>query len=128
MRPGKPFSFGYFNETDTLILGLPGNPVAAANAGSHFIEAASDTLLGTARPSGMLQVRVAGRIKSRPGRQDFVRGTISQAKDGRLVFHPGSQQSSASLLGVALGNAVLTVPADRDLLTEGDLAEAKFTD
>lgn len=128
MRPGKPFSFGYFNETDTLILGLPGNPVAAANAGSHFIEAASETLLGTARPSGTLQVRVAGRIKSRLGRQDFVRGTISQSEDGRLDFHPGSQQSSSSLLGVARGNAVLTVPADRDLLTEGDLAEARYTD
>ena len=124
MRPGKPFSFGYFKEAGTLILGLPGNPVAAANAGSHFIEAALETLLGVKLPDATQTVRVSGRIKSRPGRRDFVRGTLTPSSDGLPIFRAGSQQSSASLLGVAAGNAVLTVPEDCELLSDGDTAEA----
>ena len=125
MRPGKPFSFGRFADQETLILGLPGNPVASATSAELFLRTAVFALLGVEDDRTLLTARLTRTVKSRAGRRDFVRGRLSQDKDGTLLFTPGSQQSSASLLSVAESNAVLIVPEDAETLPEG-VSESVF--
>ncbi len=120
LRPGKPFSFGYFKEAKSLILGLPGNPVASATSAENFLRTAADALQGIHIKPLTLTARLDGRIKSRPGRRDFVRGTLNTADDGTLIFTPCPQQSSASLLSVSQSNAAAIVDEAVELLHEGD--------
>jgi len=64
--------------------------------------------------------RLEGRIKSRAGRRDIVRGVLKTAEDGTLLFTPCPQQSSASLLSVTQSNAAAIVPEEAELLQAGD--------
>ncbi len=120
LRPGKPFSFGYFKEAKALMLGLPGNPVASATSAENFLRTAVEALQGLHEGQLVLTARLDGRIKSRPDRRDFVRGILKTATDGTLFFTPCPQQSSASLLSVSQSNAVAVVEEDVELLHEGD--------
>ena len=120
LRPGKPFSFGYFKETHTLILGLPGNPVASATSAENFLRTAVEALQGVHEKQLVLTARLEGRIKSRAGRRDIVRGVLKTAEDGTLLFTPCPQQSSASLLSVSQSNAAAIVPEEAELLQAGD--------
>lgn len=120
LRPGKPFSFGYFKEAHTLILGLPGNPVASATSAENFLRTAVEALQGVHEKQLVLTARLEGRIKSRAGRRDIVRGVLKTAEDGTLLFTPCPQQSSASLLSVSQSNAAAIVPEEAELLQAGD--------
>lgn len=125
MRPGKPFSFG--SARGRLIVGLPGNPVAAATAGRVFLPAVLEALLGIEpekRPA--LTAIAASDIKSRGGRRDFVRGSLSSDAQSRLVFTPASQQSSASLAAAAMSGAVLEIPEETERLAAGSAAAVHF--
>ena len=125
MRPGKPFSFG--SARGRLIVGLPGNPVAAATAGRVFLPAVLEALLGIEpekRPA--LTAIAASDIKSRAGRRDFVRGSLSSDAQSRLVFTPASQQSSASLAAAAMSGAVLEIPEETERLAAGSAAAVHF--
>ena len=119
-RPGKPFSVGYFKEAHTLILGLPGNPVASATSAENFLRTAVEALQGVHEKQLVLTARLEGRIKSRAGRRDIVRGVLKTAEDGTLLFTPCPQQSSASLLSVSQSNAAAIVPEEAELLQAGD--------
>lgn len=120
LRPGKPFSFGYFNETRTLILGLPGNPVASATSAENFLRTAVEALQGVSSEQLVLTAVLDGTVKSRPGRRDFVRGVLKSSEDDSLVFTPCSQQSSASLLSVSQSNAAAIIPEEAVLLQRPD--------
>lgn len=114
MRPGKPFSFGSFHHSGKLLLGLPGNPVATATSAEFFLRTAVRAMQGLDDTPLTFRARLDGIVKTKPGRCDFIRGTLSAADDGTLVFRPASQQSSASLLGVSQSNAVAIIPEASD--------------
>jgi molybdopterin molybdotransferase len=125
MRPGKPFSFG--SAQGKLIVGLPGNPAAAATAARVFLPAVLEALLGVAPEKRPALTAIAAKdIKSRAGRRDFVRGTVSSDEQSRLVFTPDWQQSSASLATAAKSNAVLEIPEETERLTAGSAAAVHF--
>lgn len=107
MRPGKPLTFGTIEAEGrrVLFLGLPGNPVAALLSARLFVRPVLDGLAGS-RPVEvpLLRATAATNVRSRPGRTEFVRGTLERRGE-ELFFTPYATQSSALLTTLTECNA-----------------------
>ena len=119
MRPGKPMMTGRLDET--VVLGLPGNPVSAIVCGHLFLLPLIDALLG--RPD-------AGRDRSEPAtlgcdmpandeREDYVRATLALGDSG-WVATPFSMQDSSMMRTLAAAEALAIRPAGARAAKAGD--------
>ena len=105
VKPGKPVSFGVRGET--LVFGLPGNPVSSLVAAELFVLPALSALQGASRPgphwrSGVL----AGALQRSPCRDELVRARTLE--DGRL--EPVGGQESHMIVRAAGADALVHVP------------------
>lgn len=105
MKPGKPLLFG--THGDTLVFGLPGNPVSAFVGFELFVRPALRAMMG------------------RSGESDkFISGTLTndfKTKNDRPTYHPATSSSqgvsatqwagSADLRSLLTANALLVLPA-----------------
>lgn len=98
-RPGKPLFFGTWNES--IVFGLPGNPVAAFVMFKIFIEP-----VVTGVPHAWRKAPVRGAAPKVSDKTQFLRARLV---DGELELVPG--QGSHQLFNLALSNAVVWVPA-----------------
>jgi molybdopterin molybdotransferase len=113
VKPGKPLAFGV--RGDTLVFGLPGNPVSSLVSFELFVRPALRALQGArdTRPAyrrGVLGARVA-RTENR---DELVR---ARHVDG--VLHPVSGQESHMIGRAAGANALVHVPRGDGELHEG---------
>lgn len=115
MRPGKPLSFG--TRGDTLVFGLPGNPVSSLVGAMLFVLPALRALQGHRRPGPPFALGVLGAPATRrPSRDDFQRASLERTGDG-VVLRPLSGQESHMIARTAGADAVVHIPRGT-----GDLA------
>jgi molybdopterin molybdotransferase len=115
MRPGKPLSFG--TRGDTLVFGLPGNPVSSLVGAMLFLLPALRALQGQSRPEPPFALGILGAPAARrPSRDDFQRATLERSGDGVMV-RPLSGQESHMIARTAAADALVHVPRG-----SGDLA------
>src|SRR5207237_10690505 len=82
IKPGKPVSFGV--RGDTLVFGLPGNPVSALVGCELFVKPALRALLGFADPLPRFEPgQLAVGLRRNEERDEFVRAR--SAVDGETV-------------------------------------------
>jgi len=117
IRPGKPLAFGRHGET--LILGLPGNPVSAqitfALLGMPLLRA----MQGDRRPIPPRgRARLHSALRQKPGRTGFYRAQLQ----GDLAIS-AENQASGSPASMAHADALLILPADSAGLEAGDSIE-----
>ncbi|MGH6800805.1 MAG: molybdopterin molybdotransferase MoeA, partial [Methylocella sp.] len=121
MRPGKPVIHGRLGPM--IILGLPGNPVAAFVAGIVFLVPLVRVLCGD--PD-------AGRDESEPailgkalpandGRQDFLRATLRPGETALPVATPFEIQDSSLLRILAQAQCLVLREPHAELAAAGDL-------
>lgn len=129
MRPGKPFTFATAGAAgQTLIFGLPGNPVSGLVGFEVFVRAALLRMQGYAaaeRPRA--RVRLTHDVIP-IDRVDYMRVSLSRTDDGTLEAHStGAQQSSrlASLLGA---QALMIVPPRAEPYRSGEMLHALLLD
>lgn len=108
VRPGKPVSFGV--RGDTLVFGLPGNPVSTLVGCELFVRPAIRALQGAADPgphwsSGRLAVAAARNA----GRDDLLRARARTTDDG-VVLEPVGGQESHMIVRAAEADALVLVP------------------
>jgi molybdopterin molybdotransferase len=107
IKPGKPMWFG--RRHDTLVFGLPGNPLSSIVCFCVFIEPALRRLQGErdALPR-LTRGRLAGPAGPSDGRTTFLTARIAQAADGVLEATPTERQGShmTGALGESDGFAV----------------------
>jgi molybdopterin molybdotransferase len=118
IRPGKPLWFG--RRGDTLVFGLPGNPLSAIVGFCVFIEPALRRLAGEPDPRPRLERgRLAVPANASDGRTTFLTSTLRPAADGVLEATPTARQGShmTGALGESDGFAV--APADAGELPAG---------
>lgn len=99
LQPGKPTWFG--TREDTLVFGLPGNPVSAAVTFSLFVAPALAALQGAAAPSSIGEAVLAVAVPRNPNREMAVRVRLEH-RDGTTVAVPNGPQGShvvTSLVG-----------------------------
>jgi molybdopterin molybdotransferase len=126
IKPGKPLAFG--NLGDTPVIGLPGNPVAAAIAFLQFARPAIRAML--ARPDVCLperEVRVLDAIRNRGSRRLFARVMVERDGDAWTARLVGGQ-GSAMLTSLAAANALLVVPEEIDTVDPGMTLDAQMLD
>jgi molybdenum cofactor synthesis domain-containing protein len=122
IKPGAPLVFGRRN--DTLVFGLPGNPVSAQVTFDVFVRAALLRMQGAravSRP--WVEVELLAPVKNRSGRKAHVPARV-RFERGRLVARPVRSMGSGDLVAHARANALVALDAGRTLAEAGERAEA----
>lgn len=122
MKPGKPLNFA--TAGNTLIFGLPGNPVSALVGFELFIRPALATLAGSANID---QPRVSVTLaQSTPptDRIEYQRAVVHVDGEGRLVATTTGSQASSRLASLAGANALLVIPPRESAFQAGERVEA----
>jgi molybdopterin molybdotransferase len=121
VRPGKPVAFAV--RGDTLVFGLPGNPVSALVGFELFVRPAVLALQGArvTRPAFL-----PGRLRTALGRNDardeLVRARIS-IDGGELWLEPLTGQESHMIVHAAAADALVLVPRGAGELGRGASVE-----
>ena len=108
MKPGKPLAFGHVGGTP--LLGLPGNPVAAAVSFEVFGRAAIRRMLGRrdlAPP--VVEATLTERVDNRGYRRHYVRALVERGAEGTLTVRPAGQQGAGVLSSLARANGLMIV-------------------
>ena len=107
IKPGKPLWFG--RRGDTLVFGLPGNPLSTIVCFCVFIEPALRRLAGEADARPRLEPgRLTAAAQASDGRTTFLTSSLRPGADGVLEATPTERQGShmTGALGESDGFAV----------------------
>ena len=118
MKPGKPLAFGRI--AGVPLLGVPGNPVAAAVSFLLFGRPAIRRMLGDpCLEQSLIDVETAEAIDNRGYRRHFVRVRLEGRSDGPPIARSVGEQGAGVLSSLAAANALLVVPEDRESVPAG---------
>jgi len=116
LKPGKPLSFGVRDET--LVFGLPGNPVSALVGSLVFVSPALLALQGASDPGPPFLPGVSGRAMRRnAARDEFVRAR--RRIEDAVLLDPVTGQESHMIVRAASADALVHVPRGEGELAEG---------
>ncbi|HYH13086.1 MAG TPA: molybdopterin-binding protein, partial [Thermomicrobiales bacterium] len=126
IKPGKPLVFGQLGETP--VIGLPGNPVAAAVAFWQFAYPAIRRMLGhrsVRLPE--VEARLLDHIENRGNRRQFARVWVERDAAGYTARLAGAQ-GSAMLTSLAAANGLLVLPEDLEAVEPGRMMTVQMLD
>jgi molybdopterin molybdotransferase len=127
MKPGKPLAFGHIGTTP--LLGLPGNPVAAAVSFIVFGRPAIRTMLGhSVVEPRIVEVLSADEIDNRGQRRHYVRVRLEPADNGPTVARISGEQGAGVLSSLAAANALMIVPELMERVRPGTRLQAILLD
>jgi molybdopterin molybdotransferase len=125
MKPGKPVAFALLDGKP--VFALPGNPVAAMVGFEQFVRPALLKMMGQRRIfRPMVKAYAAEPFKNKGDRPHLVRARVTLA-EGAYRVSAVKNQSSANLLSLIEGNALLRLPPEATLVA-GDAAEVTLLD
>jgi molybdopterin molybdotransferase len=114
LKPGKPLSFGI--RGDTLVFGIPGNPVSVLVCFELFVRPALAALQGARDPRPPFRrALLAEPVPRNAARDEMIR--VRRAGDGRLEPLRGQQSHQLALAAVSEGLA--RIPAGSGSLPAG---------
>jgi len=119
MKPGRPLTFGHIGEC--LFFGLPGNPVAVMVTFYQFVQPALLKLAtGREEPPFLVEAEAMCRLRKRPGRTEFLRGTLTRGADGVLQVDLAGRQGSGVLRSMSLASCFILLPEEHGDLEPGE--------
>jgi molybdopterin molybdotransferase len=117
IKPGKPVSFGVRGET--LVFGLPGNPVSALVGCELFVKPALRALQGIAEPLPRLEPgRAAVALRRGEDRDEFLRAR-SRVEGDAVVLEPLRGQESHMIAHASAADALVHVPRGNGEIAAG---------
>jgi len=117
IKPGKPVSFGVRGET--LVFGLPGNPVSALVGCELFVKPALRALQGLTDPLPRFEPgRLSVGLRRNEERDEFVRAR-SRVDADAVVLEPVVGQESHMIVRSAAADALVHVPRGNGELASG---------
>jgi molybdopterin molybdotransferase len=120
IKPGKPVAFGV--RGDTLVFGLPGNPVSALVGCELFVKPALRALQGLAEPLPRVQYgRLSIGLRRNDERDEFVRARVLVDGHG-VVLEPIVGQESHMIVRSSAADALVHVPRGNGELAAGSTA------
>jgi molybdopterin molybdotransferase len=120
LRPGRPTWFG--TQDDTLVFGLPGNPVSAMVTFTLFVAPALGALSGGLRELRRSTARMRSDYAKAPGRAHAVRCRLELHEDGWYAEPTGDQRSHI-LTSMLDADALAIIPATDGSVSMGEQVE-----
>jgi molybdopterin molybdotransferase len=118
IKPGKPLAFG--RRGDTLVLGLPGNPVSAQLTLGLFGLPLLRTLQGdTSALPKATRVELAAPLTQKPGRMGFYRARLIE---GRALV--SNNQASGAPTSMAHADVLVMLPEESSGAAAGAVVDA----
>ncbi len=119
VRPGRPIAFGVRGQT--LVFGLPGNPVSSLVGCELFVRPAVLALQGASEPGpSFLPGRLGGAVRRDPRRAQLLRARLSVEADG-VVLEPLLGQESHMIATSASAAALVLIESGASELPAGSL-------
>lgn len=118
LRPGKPTVFARFGQT--LIFGLPGNPVSVSVTFNLFVRTALRLLQGC-RDAELKreQAVLVGRVKGSAERASYLPARLCTDEQGRLFAESLKWGGSSDFVAFARATALIVVPQGVPAFDEG---------
>ncbi len=124
LKPGKPAVFARIG--DTLIFGLPGNPVSVAVTFYLFARRAIRLAQSAKNPELKRGFAVcADKIKGAKERDCYLPVSLSTDKKGRLTIESLRFSGSSNFIAFSRADALVFIPQGKNL-ENGDIAEILF--
>ena len=126
MKPGKPMIFGTKN--NTLVFGLPGNPVSTIVSFIEFVRPALLKMSG-ARYLNKPEIRAIADndIHKKRGRKEFLRGFFSII-DGIVHVTTTGPQGSGILRSMSVANCLIVLNEESTGCSKGDQVVIQLID
>ncbi len=120
LRPGKPTVFARLG--NTLIFGLPGNPVSVAVTFNLFARTALRAMQGAAETSFAHEHAVLARdLKGSIDRESYLPAVLRTDEKGMLVAEPLKWGGSSDFVAFAKATALIDVPAGEKKIAVGSV-------
>ena len=122
MRPGRPFAVGRIG--NTVLFGMPGNPVAVMVTFLTLVRPALLQMMGAKpQPLPLLQAHSEQPLRKKAGRTEYQRGIVSTAPDGRLQVRTTGNQGSGVLSSMVQANGLIVLHHAQGHVAAGDLVD-----
>jgi len=119
MRPGRPMAVGRVG--DSILFGLPGNPVAVMVTFLAFVRPALLRMMGcSAAQPPLLKARSAEAIRKKAGRTEYQRGLVTTGTDGKLHVRTTGNQGSGVLSSMVQANGLIVLHHAQGNVAVGD--------
>lgn len=122
IKPGRPIALGQIGST--TFVGLPGNPVASMVT---FMMIARPVLLrlgGRQKTAPVrLSVPLAGAVKKKTGRLEWMRGVLVAGKDGRVMVERFAQGGAGILTSMVVADGLIELAEDAGNQQAGALVD-----
>jgi molybdopterin molybdotransferase len=127
MRPGRPMAVGRIGES--VLFGLPGNPVAVMVTFLAFVRPALLRMMGArAEAPVYLKARSVEAMRKKPGRTEYQRGTVVRAADGGLEVRTTGNQGSGVLSSMVQANGLIVLHHAQGNVAVGELVDVMMFD
>ncbi len=126
IRPGRPMAVGTLKREDDsqcLLFGLPGNPVAVMVTFLALVRPALLKMMGNnGTPSApMLQAKTCQAIHKKVGRTEYQRGIVRTNESGELIVLADNNQGSGILSSMTKANGLIVLDHDQSDVPAGSL-------
>ena len=119
VKPGKPLAFGV--RAQTLVFGLPGNPVSTLVGALVFVRPALLARQGLASPAPTYHcARLSAPLRRNAGRDEFVRARRVDTSDEPTLEAIVGQESHM-IVRAAAADSLIHVPRGEGELSPGDI-------
>jgi len=124
LKPGKPMVFAKLK--DTLVFGLPGNPVSAAVTFYLFVRTAILQMQGACK-TGLTEgfAVLSSDVKGAKERDTYLPAKLETNHSGHLIAKSLRWQGSSDFIGFARADALIVVPKGRSF-DRGEAARILF--
>ncbi len=124
LKPGKPAVFARLG--NTLVFGLPGNPVSAAVTFHLFVRKALMLMQGASATDLKSGTAIAGsNVKAAKDRDTYAAARLETDAAGRLIAMPIRTQGSSDLVSFSRAEALIFIPAGESYKI-GNVVEIKY--
>ncbi|ADM10759.1 molybdopterin biosynthesis protein MoeA [Parvularcula bermudensis HTCC2503] len=118
VKPGKPVWFG--TKAEQAVLGFPGNPASAFVCAHLFLRPALQALSGGEPRLDLRTAILDAPLPPNGPREHFMRASVAEEAEGRLVCQPAARQDSSLLSTFAASNALLRRGPNEEARAAGD--------
>ncbi len=122
LRPGKPTVFARLG--NTLVFGLPGNPVSVAVTFNLFARAALRKMQGAKQPGLIAETAVLARaVKGSVDRESYLPAILRTDEQGTLLAEPLKWGGSSDFVAFARATALMSIAVGVGVLEAGSIVK-----